>query len=39
MSGIQALDSLNGKMSGESVLRGTLSGGESLNGSICVTGE
>ncbi|NBH27265.1 hypothetical protein D3Z60_16030 [Lachnospiraceae bacterium] len=39
MSGIQALDSLNGKMSGESVLRGTLSGGESLSGSICVTKE
>ena len=39
MSGIQALDSLNGKMSGESVLRGTLSGGESLNGAICVTKE
>lgn len=31
MSGIQALDSLNGKMSGESVLRGTLS--------VCVTRE
>ncbi len=39
MSGIQALDSLSGKMSGESVLRGTLSGSESLNGSICVTKE
>ena len=39
MSGIQALDSLSRKMSGESVLRGTLSGGESLNGAICVTKE
>lgn len=39
MSGIRALDSLSGKISGESVLKGTLSGIESLNGSICVTRE
>ena len=39
MSGIRALDSLSGKMSGESVLKGTLSSGESLSGSICVTRE
>ena len=32
MSGIRALDSLSGKISGESVLKGTLSGIESLNG-------
>lgn len=39
MGGIQALDSLSGKVSGKSILRGILSGGESLNGSICVTTE
>lgn len=39
MSGIQMLDSLSGKISGQSVLRGTLSGSESMNGSICVTKE
>lgn len=39
MSGIQVLDSLSGKISGKYVMKGTLSGIESLNGSICVTKE
>lgn len=39
MSGMQALDSLSGKMSGQSILRGTLSSSESLNGAICVAKE
>lgn len=39
MDGIQALDSLNGKISAGTSLRGNLSGSEALSGSICTTQE
>lgn len=39
MGGIQTLNSLSGTISGEDTLRGKLSGGANLKGSICVTKE
>lgn len=39
MSGIQALDSLSGKISAQAGLSGKLSGDGNLKGAICVTKE